>query len=138
MKRSLYTLLIALLVSFPIIVYAASFWSPFSGGGGIQGTSILDANGNTSLALTATGSAVNYMTLANLAASTSTTGPVFSATGTSGAIAIVFTPKGTGNIILNGPTYANGVESVTFYTYQTAATTWAWMAKSQKTAWTAY
>ena len=57
------------------------------------GTSILDTNGNELLLLTATGSAVNELTLAN--AGTGVTGPVISATGETN-VGININPKGTG------------------------------------------
>jgi len=57
------------------------------------GTSILDTNGITLLALTATASAVNYLTLAN---SATTTAPSLTATGSDTNIDILLTPKGTG------------------------------------------
>ena len=57
------------------------------------GTSILDTNGNELLLLTATGSAVNELTIAN--ASTGVTGPVISATGETN-VGININPKGTG------------------------------------------
>ena len=56
------------------------------------GTSILDTNGNELLLLTATGSAVNELTLAN--ASTGN-GPILSATGETN-VDINLNPKGTG------------------------------------------
>jgi len=62
-------------------------------------TSVLDTNGNTLLGVTATGSAVNYLTLANAA----TTGsPTLSATGSDSNIGIVLTPKGTGSVSTGG------------------------------------
>ena len=57
------------------------------------GTSILDTNGNELINLTATGSAVNELTIAN--ASTGVTGPVISATGETN-VGININPKGTG------------------------------------------
>ncbi len=57
------------------------------------GTSILDTNGVALLALTATASAVNYLTLAN---SATTTAPSLSATGSDTNIDISLIPKGTG------------------------------------------
>ena len=58
------------------------------------GTSILDTNGNELLLLTATGSAVNELTLAN--ASTGN-GPILSATGETN-VDINLNPKGTGTL----------------------------------------
>tara|TARA_R100001530_G_scaffold119799_1_gene87043 strand:+ start:216 stop:1442 length:1227 start_codon:yes stop_codon:yes gene_type:complete len=57
------------------------------------GTSILDTNGNELMLLTATGSAVNEITIAN--AGTGVTGPVISATGETN-VGINVNPKGTG------------------------------------------
>jgi len=56
------------------------------------GTSILDTNGNELLLLTATGSAVNELTLANAATGN---GPILSATGETN-VDINLNPKGTG------------------------------------------
>jgi hypothetical protein len=61
------------------------------------GTNILDTNGNSLLALTATASAVNQLTLANAA---TTNRPTISATGTDTNIGISITPKGTGTIVV--------------------------------------
>jgi hypothetical protein len=57
------------------------------------GTNILDTNGNELINLTATGSAVNEITIAN--AGTGVTGPVISATGETN-VGININPKGTG------------------------------------------
>ena len=57
------------------------------------GTSILDTNGNELMLLTATGSAVNEISIAN--AGTGVTGPVISATGETN-VGININPKGTG------------------------------------------
>jgi len=57
------------------------------------GTNILDTNGNELINLTATGSAVNELTIAN--AGTGVTGPVISATGETN-VGININPKGTG------------------------------------------
>ena len=57
------------------------------------GTNILDTNGNELINLTATGSAVNEITIAN--AATGVTGPVISATGETN-VGININPKGTG------------------------------------------
>jgi len=57
------------------------------------GTAILDTNGNELINLTATGSAVNEITVAN--AGTGVTGPVISATGETN-VGINIDPKGTG------------------------------------------
>jgi hypothetical protein len=56
-------------------------------------TNIKDTNANTLLGITATGSAVNYLTLANAA---TTRQPVLSADGTDSNIGISIQPKGTG------------------------------------------
>jgi len=58
------------------------------------GTSILDTNGNELLLLTATGSAVNELTLANAATGN---GPILSATGETN-VDINLNPKGTGTL----------------------------------------
>jgi hypothetical protein len=58
------------------------------------GTSILDTNGNELLLLTATGSAVNELTLANAATGD---GPILSATGETN-VDINLNPKGTGTL----------------------------------------
>jgi hypothetical protein len=57
------------------------------------GTSVLDTNGNELIKVTATGSAVNELTVANAATSNS---PVLSASGNDTNIGITLTPKGTG------------------------------------------
>ncbi len=57
------------------------------------GTNILDTNGNELINLTATGSAVNELTIAN--AATGVTGPVISATGETN-VGININPKGSG------------------------------------------
>jgi hypothetical protein len=57
------------------------------------GTSVLDTNGNELMLLTATGSAVNEITIAN--AGTGVTGPVISATGETN-VGININPKGSG------------------------------------------
>jgi len=59
------------------------------------GTNILDTNGNELLAVSATGSAVNELTLSNAASGAS---PKFTATGGDTNIGITLTPKGTGEI----------------------------------------
>tara|TARA_R110000765_G_scaffold122802_1_gene219477 strand:+ start:1850 stop:3055 length:1206 start_codon:yes stop_codon:yes gene_type:complete len=62
------------------------------------GTSILDTGGNELALLTATGSAVNEITIANAAASS---GPTISATGSSDSnIDLNINPKGTGRVTL--------------------------------------
>jgi len=62
------------------------------------GTSILDTNGNELLKVTATGSAVNELTLEN-----SATGkfPTLKATGGDTDISIIEEGKGTGSVIIN-------------------------------------
>lgn len=57
------------------------------------GTAILDTNGNELLNVTATGSAVNELTLANAATGNA---PILSATGGDTDIGITLTPKGAG------------------------------------------
>ena len=66
------------------------------------GTSILDTNGNELVLLTATGSAVNEITIAN---AISTAKPVISATGTDTNIGISIQPKGTGTVTLDQLTF---------------------------------
>lgn len=57
-------------------------------------TGINDSNGNTLLGITATGSAVNYLTLTN--SSTSTVGGIIGADGTGTNLSVVIAPKGSG------------------------------------------
>ena len=68
------------------------------------GTSLNDANGNELIKVTATGSAVNELTIANGA---STTGPTLSATGGGANLNIIMTPKGTGSVELNKAAYTS-------------------------------
>lgn len=80
-------------------------------------TSILDANGNIHLALTATGSAVNYLTYANAAAAG---GPTITATGSDTNIPINILAKGTtGDVIVTG-------RSLTFNRVSDNATIWSY------------
>jgi len=65
-------------------------------------TSINDTNGNELLKVTATGSAVNEVTVANAATGNN---PVLSATGNDTNIGINLTPKGSGAIKLSGLSY---------------------------------
>ena len=80
------------------------------------GTSINDTTGNEVIKITATGSAVNELTIANGA---STTGPTLSATGGGTNLNIIMTPKGTGSVELNKAAFssstitANGAASTT-------------------------
>jgi len=60
-------------------------------------TSLNDTNGNEVFGITATGSAVNELTIANAATGAN---PVISATGSDTNIGITLTPKGTGNAVL--------------------------------------
>ena len=64
------------------------------------GTAILDTNGNELLNLTATGSAVNELTLTNAATGTF---PSLSASGNDSNIDITLTPKGTGKVGVGAP-----------------------------------
>ena len=64
------------------------------------GTSILDTNGNELLILTATGSAVNELTLANAATGDA---PTITASGETN-VSINLVPKGTGQVQINGNT----------------------------------
>ena len=68
------------------------------------GTVINDANGAELIKLTATGSAVNELTIANGA---STTGPTLSATGDASNLNIIMTPKGTGSVELNKAAFSS-------------------------------
>jgi hypothetical protein len=70
----------------------------------IIGTSLNDVNGNELIKVTATGSAVNELTIANGA---STTGPTLSATGGGTNLNIVMSPKGTGSIELNKAAFSS-------------------------------
>lgn len=63
------------------------------------GTSILDTNGATMMALTVVSSAVNYITLANAA---TTTNPSITATGSDTNIGLDFVTKGTGAFNFRG------------------------------------
>jgi len=65
-------------------------------------TAINDTNGNELIGVTATGSAVNEITVANAAIGNN---PVISATGNDTNIGINLTPKGTGAIKLSGLSY---------------------------------
>ncbi|NDG03548.1 MAG: hypothetical protein EB119_10265, partial [Synechococcaceae bacterium WBB_34_004] len=60
-------------------------------------TAINDTNANELIKFTATGSAVNEITVANAA---TTANPVISATGGDTNIGVTITPKGTGNLVL--------------------------------------
>ena len=68
------------------------------------GTSLNDVNGNELIKVTATGSAVNELTIANGA---STTGPTLSATGGGANLNIIMTPKGTGAVEVNKAAYTS-------------------------------
>ena len=68
------------------------------------GTSINDTSGNEVIKVTATGSAVNELTIANGA---STTGPTLSATGGGTNLNIIMTPKGTGSVELNKAAFSS-------------------------------
>jgi hypothetical protein len=61
-------------------------------------TSINDTNGNELIGITATGSAVNELTVANAATGNA---PVVSATGSDTNIGITLTPKGTGDVTVS-------------------------------------
>ena len=65
-------------------------------------TAINDTNGNELIGVTATGSAVNEITVANAATGNN---PVISATGGDTNIGITLTPKGTGAVKLSGLSY---------------------------------
>ena len=68
------------------------------------GTSINDTSVNEVIKITATGSAVNELTIANGA---STTGPTLSATGGGTDLNIIMTPKGTGSVELNKAAFSS-------------------------------
>ena len=72
------------------------------------GTAINDVNGNELIKFTATGSAVNEITIANGA---STTGPTLSATGGGANLNIIMTPKGTGSVSVGKAAY--GASTIT-------------------------
>lgn len=74
----------------------------------VIGTSINDVNGNELIKFTATGSAVNEITIANGA---STTGPTLSATGGGANLNIIMTPKGTGSVSVGKAAY--GASTIT-------------------------
>ena len=67
------------------------------------GTSVLDTNGNELIKVTATGSAVNELTVANAATGNN---PVVSATGDDTNIGITLTPKGTG-VVTSSTTFSD-------------------------------
>ena len=69
------------------------------------GTSILDTGGNELLLLTATGSAVNELTLANAATGNS---PTLSASGGDSNIDLTLTGKGTGKVVVTGDLQISG------------------------------
>ena len=71
------------------------------------GTNILDTNGNELVVLTATGSAVNELTLAN--ASTGNN-PLLSASGGDSNVSVKVSPKGTGNIEVMGATNPGSIQ----------------------------
>ena len=76
------------------------------------GTNILDTNGLELLNLTATGSAVNELTLANAATGNA---PILSATGNDTNIGITLTPKGSGAVkldLLTFPTVTGAADQV--------------------------
>ena len=70
----------------------------------VIGTSINDTNGNEVIKITATGSAVNELTIANGA---STTGPTLSATGTATNLNIAVTSKGTGSVEISKAAFSS-------------------------------
>ncbi|NDC56469.1 MAG: hypothetical protein EBZ69_06635, partial [Alphaproteobacteria bacterium] len=78
-------------------------------------TAINDTNGNELIGVTATGSAVNEITVANAATGNN---PVISATGSDTNVGITLTPKGTGAIKLSGISYptADGTSGQTVKT----------------------
>ena len=74
------------------------------------GTSILDTNGNELALLTATGSAVNELTIANAATGAN---PTISATGGDTNVGINLTPKGTGEIVIGAGNLNYGGTAIT-------------------------
>ena len=68
------------------------------------GTSINDTSGNEVIKITATGSAVNELTIANGA---STTGPTLSATGGGSDLNIIMNAKGTGAVNLSKAAFSS-------------------------------
>ena len=66
------------------------------------GTNILDTNGNELLNLTATGSAVNELTLANAASGNN---PTFTASGGDTNIGVSILPKGSGQVTIDNLTF---------------------------------
>ena len=72
------------------------------------GTSILDTNGNELFLLTATGSAVNEITLANAASGNA---PSLTASGETN-VSLNLVPKGTGQVQINGNTAATVGKSI--------------------------
>ena len=73
--------------------------------GDLRMSTLLDTNGNEVLKFTATGSAVNEITLANAAAGGT---PIFSATGADTNIGITLTPKGSGVVTISGGLVVDG------------------------------
>ena len=73
--------------------------------GDLRLTELLDANGLELMKFTATGSAVNEITLANAATGSS---PIFSATGGDTNIGITLTPKGSGVVTISGGLVVDG------------------------------
>jgi hypothetical protein len=77
-------------------------------------TSVLDTNGNNLATITATGSAVNYMTWANAAAAGS---PLIAVAGSDANIALQLSGKGTGGVVVQGAT--NGANVAAGYKGET-------------------
>ena len=75
----------------------------------VVGTSINDTNGNEIIKITATGSAVNELTIANGAG---TNGPTLSSTGGGTNLNLTLTPKGTGSVGLAKAAYGASTISV--------------------------
>jgi hypothetical protein len=78
---------------------------------------ILDTNGNEEIIFTATGSAVNELTIANAATGNN---PNISATGSDTNIGITLTPKGTGGVVIPKINDNNGNEEIIFSTTASA------------------
>ena len=98
MKRSSYTLLIALLVAIPLIVQAASFWSPFSGGGSDSG---LSATVTPDTSLASNSSYLALESLVTVTMSSGTTAPAF------GSLIVIATSDGV------APTYKKAIATST-------------------------
>jgi hypothetical protein len=84
------------------------------------GTSILDTNGNELLTLTATGSAVNEVSLSNAATGS---GPTIAVTGSDANPNLNINAKGTGRVVIKGYPYTLQVDTSNVGTVGTSTTT---------------